>query len=51
MRILNGATRDELGRWSLSGSYVIYACFAFLSVAFILSFVKETKGKALEEMG
>jgi SP family sugar:H+ symporter-like MFS transporter len=40
-----------MSRWSLSGSYVIYACFAFLSIPFILRFVKETKGKALEEMG
>jgi SP family sugar:H+ symporter-like MFS transporter len=40
-----------MSRWSLSGSYVIYACFAFLSIPFILKFVKETKGKALEEMG
>ena len=40
-----------MSRWSLSGSYIIYACFAFLSIPFILRFVKETKGKALEEMG
>jgi hypothetical protein len=41
----------SMSRWSLSGSYVIYACFAFLSIPFILKFVKETKGKSLEEMG
>ena len=40
-----------MSRWSLSGSYIIYACFAFLSIPFILRFVKETKGKSLEEMG
>jgi SP family sugar:H+ symporter-like MFS transporter len=40
-----------MSRWSLSGSYIIYACFAFLSIPFILKFVKETKGKSLEEMG
>ncbi|HEX4789404.1 MAG TPA: MFS transporter, partial [Actinospica sp.] len=41
----------SMSRWSLSGSYVIYACFAFLSIPFILRFVKETKGKRLEEFG
>ena len=40
-----------MSRWSLSGSYTIYACFAFLSIPFILRFVKETKGKRLEEFG
>ncbi|WP_345944068.1 sugar porter family MFS transporter [Streptomyces sp. SID3212] len=37
--------------WSLSGTYIIYACFAALSLPFVLIFVKETKGKTLEEMG
>ena len=41
----------SLSRWSLSGSYIIYACMAFLSIIFVLGFVKETKGKTLEEMG
>jgi SP family sugar:H+ symporter-like MFS transporter len=36
--------------WSLSGSYVIYAAFAFVSIGFV-SFLPETKGRALEEMG
>ena len=40
-----------MSRWSLSGSYIIYACFAFLSIPFVLKFVKETKGKQLEEFG
>jgi sugar porter (SP) family MFS transporter len=40
-----------MSRWSLSGSYIIYACFAFLSIPFVLKFVKETKGKRLEEFG
>jgi hypothetical protein len=30
---------------------VIYAAFALLSIPFVLRFVPETKGKALEEMG
>ena len=37
--------------WSLSGTYIIYACFAALSLPFVLRFVKETKGKTLEQMG
>jgi SP family sugar:H+ symporter-like MFS transporter len=41
----------SMSRWSLSGSYIIYACFAFASILFVLKFVKETKGKSLEEMG
>ncbi|QQE10487.1 sugar porter family MFS transporter [Planctomycetota bacterium] len=34
----------------LSGSYLIYAFFAILSLIFTLIFVRETKGKHLEEM-
>ncbi len=41
----------SMSRWSLSGSYVIYACFAALSIPFIVFLVRETKGKALEQMG
>ncbi|MFJ7202630.1 sugar porter family MFS transporter [Streptomyces sp. NPDC098789] len=40
-----------LSDWNLSGAYVIYAVFALLSIPFILKWVPETKGKALEEMG
>ncbi|MCX4696810.1 sugar porter family MFS transporter [Streptomyces sp. NBC_01408] len=40
-----------LSDWSLSGAYVIYTVFALLSIPFILKWVPETKGKALEEMG
>ncbi|MEV7727729.1 sugar porter family MFS transporter [Streptomyces sp. NPDC087917] len=40
-----------LSDWNLSGTYVIYAVFALLSIPFILKWVPETKGKALEEMG
>ena len=35
---------------SLPGSYAMYAGFAFLSFFFALRFVRETKGKTLEEM-
>ncbi|MEU5096034.1 sugar porter family MFS transporter [Streptomyces sp. NPDC020996] len=45
------ASFPSLADWNLSATYVIYAAFAALSVPFVLRFVKETKGKALEEMG
>ncbi|MGW6943063.1 sugar porter family MFS transporter [Streptomyces xanthophaeus] len=41
----------SLSDWNLSGAYVIYAIFAVLSIPFVLKWVPETKGKALEEMG
>ncbi|MEO3977289.1 sugar porter family MFS transporter [Streptomyces sp. CAU 1734] len=44
-------TFPTLSDWNLSATYVIYASFAVLSIPFVLLFVKETKGKALEEMG
>ncbi|MFI6943549.1 sugar porter family MFS transporter [Streptomyces sp. NPDC050418] len=44
-------TFPSMSEWSLSGSYVIYGAFAVLSIPFVLKFVKETKGKVLEEMG
>ncbi|MEV7520004.1 sugar porter family MFS transporter [Streptomyces sp. NPDC091371] len=40
-----------LSDWNLSGAYMIYTGFALLSIPFILEWVPETKGKALEEMG
>ncbi|WUH90672.1 sugar porter family MFS transporter [Streptomyces sp. NBC_00433] len=45
------ASFPTLADWNLSGTYVIYTCFAVLSIPFVLIFVKETKGKSLEEMG
>ncbi|MEU9194738.1 sugar porter family MFS transporter [Streptomyces hundungensis] len=45
------ASFPSLSDWNLSGTYVIYAIFAALSIPFVLKYVKETKGKALEEMG
>ncbi|MFI8219985.1 sugar porter family MFS transporter [Streptomyces sp. NPDC085932] len=44
-------TFPPLSDWDLSGAYVIYTLFALLSIPFILKWVPETKGKALEEMG
>jgi MFS transporter, SP family, sugar:H+ symporter len=40
-----------MSRWNLSGAYIIYACFAAASIPFIAFLVRETKGKALEQMG
>jgi sugar porter (SP) family MFS transporter len=45
------ASFPSLSDWNLSATYVIYTCFALLSIPFVLIFVKETKGKTLEEMG
>ncbi|WP_328667783.1 sugar porter family MFS transporter [Streptomyces sp. NBC_00322] len=45
------ASFPSLSDWNLSGTYVIYTAFAVLSIPFVLRYVKETKGKALEEMG
>ncbi|MFE2097279.1 MULTISPECIES: sugar porter family MFS transporter [unclassified Streptomyces] len=45
------ASFPSLADWNLAGTYVIYTVFAALSIPFVLKFVKETKGKALEEMG
>ncbi|MCX4765262.1 sugar porter family MFS transporter [Streptomyces sp. NBC_01275] len=45
------ASFPSLADWNLSATYAIYTVFAALSIPFVLKFVKETKGKALEEMG
>ncbi|KAB2976274.1 sugar porter family MFS transporter [Streptomyces sp. SS1-1] len=45
------ASFPSLAEWNLSGTYVIYTIFAALSIPFVLKYVKETKGKKLEEMG
>ncbi|MFK4692483.1 sugar porter family MFS transporter [Streptomyces pristinaespiralis] len=45
------ASFPSLADWNLSGTYMIYTVFAVLSIPFVLRYVKETKGKALEEMG
>ncbi|MFJ2768273.1 sugar porter family MFS transporter [Streptomyces sp. NPDC087300] len=44
-------TFPSMSEWSLTGSYIIYGAFAAVSIPFVMRFVKETKGKALEEMG
>ncbi|GAB3488944.1 sugar porter family MFS transporter [Nocardiopsis coralliicola] len=40
----------SLRDWNLSGAYMLYTAFAVLSFFFVLKFVRETKGKTLEEM-
>lgn len=45
------ASFPSLADWNLSVTYVIYTVFAALSIPFVLKYVKETKGKSLEEMG
>ncbi|MCX5214087.1 sugar porter family MFS transporter [Kitasatospora sp. NBC_00240] len=44
-------TFPDLADWNLSGTYVIYACFALLSIPFVVFCIKETKGRTLESMG
>ncbi|MEV6977220.1 sugar porter family MFS transporter [Kitasatospora sp. NPDC093806] len=41
----------DLADWNLSATYVIYTVFALLSIPFVALCIKETKGRALEEMG
>jgi len=45
------ASFPSLSDWNLSGTYVIYTVFALLSIPFLVKWVPEPKGKALEEMG
>lgn len=37
--------------WNLPGTYYIYAAFALLSLFFVARYLKETKGRTLEEIG
>lgn len=39
-----------LGSFGLGGAYGLYTVFAAVSIVFVLKLVRETKGKALEEM-
>ncbi|MFC5907052.1 sugar porter family MFS transporter [Streptacidiphilus monticola] len=41
----------NMADWNLSATYVIYACFALLSFFFVWFFIRETKGRRLEDMG
>jgi len=44
-------TFPALSEWNLPATYAMYAAFAVLSFLFVLKWVKETKGRKLEEMG
>jgi SP family sugar:H+ symporter-like MFS transporter len=39
-----------LGSFGLGGAYSLYAAFAAISIWFVMKLVRETKGKALEDM-
>ncbi|WP_420492909.1 sugar porter family MFS transporter [Kitasatospora camelliae] len=41
----------SLADWNLSATYGIYAAFALLSIPFVAFCIRETRGRALEEMG
>ncbi|GAB3287434.1 sugar porter family MFS transporter [Parasphingorhabdus pacifica] len=41
----------SLRDWNLPATYFMYAGFALISLVFVLRYLKETKGKTLEEMG
>ncbi|MEU9317281.1 sugar porter family MFS transporter [Streptomyces sp. NPDC048295] len=45
------ASFPSLSDRNLSGTYIVYALFAVLSIPFVLKFVQETKGRRLEDMG
>ena len=40
----------SMGDWNLSVTYAIYAAFALLSIPFVVKFIRETKGTALEDV-
>jgi MFS transporter, SP family, sugar:H+ symporter len=44
-------TFPALAEWNLPLTYAMYALFAVLSFGFVLGWVRETKGRRLEEMG
>ena len=48
--VINASFPSLSGR-NLAAAHVIYTIFAALSIPFVLRFVQETKGRALEEMG
>lgn len=41
----------SLRDWNLPVTYYIYALFAVISLVFVVRYLKETKGRSLEEMG
>lgn len=45
------ASFPSMSDWNLSATYFLYASAALISLLFVLRFLKETKGRSLEEMG
>jgi SP family sugar:H+ symporter-like MFS transporter len=43
-------TFPAMAEWSLTGSYTFYAISAVISFFLVQRFIRETKGKELEEM-
>lgn len=41
----------RMNAWNLPATYFIYAAFALISLFFVVRYLKETKGRSLEEMG
>ena len=51
--LANWAVTESFPRmsdWNLSGTYIIYAVFALISIGFIARFVRETNGRELESI-
>lgn len=44
-------TFPSMNAWNLPATYFIYAAFALISLFFVVRYLKETKGRSLEEMG
>ncbi|SFT92603.1 MFS transporter, SP family, sugar:H+ symporter [Actinopolyspora lacussalsi subsp. righensis] len=44
-------TFPSMQAWNLPVTYFIYAAFALISLFFVVRYLKETKGRSLEEMG
>ncbi|PRW62790.1 sugar porter family MFS transporter [Actinopolyspora mortivallis] len=44
-------TFPSMNSWNLPATYFIYSAFALISVFFVVRYLKETKGRSLEEMG
>ena len=48
--IMIGEMFPRMSGWNLSGTYIIYAVFALISIGFIARFVRETNGRELESI-
>lgn len=41
----------SMQEWNLPATYFVYAAFSLISLFFVVRYLKETKGRSLEEMG